>query len=219
MSLPGQVEGAISSVSGFDSDTIISPALAQQFYSMGYRFCLRYLSPDNEAAGDLSTQEATDILNSGLALMPVQHVLDPLWSPSQSLGQEYGQNAAANTQTIGFPPGVNVWCDLEAVNPATNAQDVVDYCRAWYQAVDSSEYVPGLYVGAGAMLSGPQLYDLPFQHYWRSSSIVPSIPTRGYQLLQLLASISIGGVQIDLDFTQNDNQGGRSRWLRVSGSS
>ncbi|MGA2020858.1 MAG: hypothetical protein ABSH02_09735 [Candidatus Sulfotelmatobacter sp.] len=75
------------------------------------------------------------------------------------------------------------------------------------------------YVGAGAMLSGPQLYDLPFQHYWRSSSIVPSIPTRGYQLLQLLASISIGGVQIDLDFTQNDNQGGRSQWLRVSGSS
>jgi hypothetical protein len=155
MSLPGQVEGAISSVSGFDSDTIISPALAQQFYSMGYRFCLRYLSPDNEAAGDLSTQEATDILNSGLALMPVQHVLDPLWSPSQSLGQEYGQNAAANTQTIGFPPGVNVWCDLEAVNPATNAQDVVDYCRAWYQAVDSSEYVPGLLRRRGSHAERP----------------------------------------------------------------
>jgi hypothetical protein len=49
----------------------------------------------------------------------------------------------------------------------------------------------------------------------RSASIVPSIPTRGYQLLQLLTSIPIGKFQIDLDFTQNDSAGGQPLWLHV----
>jgi hypothetical protein len=183
---------------------------------MGYRFCLRYLSLTTETSGDLGAQEASDILNAGLALMPVQHVLDPGWNPTQALGQEFGQNAAANAQQVGFPAGVNLWCDLEGAAPATDAQDVIDYCRAWYQAVNSAGYVPGLYVGAEAVLSGQQLYDLPFQHYWRSASIVPSIPTRGYQILQLLTSIPVGEMQIDLDFTQNDSEGGQPLWLRVS---
>lgn len=216
MPLPGQVEAAIPSVCGFDCDSVISSTFAQQFYSMGYRFCLRYVSLTNETPGDLGVDEANAILSSGLALMPVQHVLDPGWSPSQALGQEFGQNAAANAQQVGFPAGVNVWCDLEGVNPATDAQDVVDYCQAWYQKVDSAGFVPGLYVGAGALLSGQQLYDLPFQHYWRSASVVPPIPTRGYQLLQLLISIPIGRFQIDLDFIQNDNESGLPLWLRVS---
>jgi hypothetical protein len=63
MSLPGEVEGAVPSVLGFDSDTIISSPLAQQFYAGGYKFCLRYLSlGGQESPQDLSTQEATDIL-------------------------------------------------------------------------------------------------------------------------------------------------------------
>src|SRR6266851_2973147 len=113
MTLPGTVEASTPSVPGFDSDTIITAAVAQRFYAGGYKFCLRYLSLRVESPQDLTPQEATDILNSGLALMPVQHVRKPGWSPTASLGQEDGQNAASNAQDVGFPAGVNVWCDLE----------------------------------------------------------------------------------------------------------
>lgn len=109
MSLPGQVEEAPPSLLGFDADTIISAALAQRFSSEGYKFCLRYLSLGvQESAQDLSPQEATDILNSGLALMPVQYVRNRGWLPNGALGQQDGQNAAVNAQNVGFPSGVNV---------------------------------------------------------------------------------------------------------------
>src|SRR5229473_8033649 len=111
MTLPGTVEASTPSVPGFDSDTIITAAVAQRFYAGGYKFCLRYLSLRSESPQDLTTQEATDILNSGLALMPVQHVRKPAWLPSGSLGQQYGQDAATNAQNVGFPAGVNVWCE------------------------------------------------------------------------------------------------------------
>ena len=37
MPLPGQIEGALSSAPGFDSDTIITAAVAQPFFAAGYR--------------------------------------------------------------------------------------------------------------------------------------------------------------------------------------
>jgi hypothetical protein len=215
MSLPGQVESAAPFVPGFDSNTIITTSIAQQCVAQGYKFCLRYLSLGEQASKDLSEPEATNILNSGLALMPVQHVRLPGWSPTQSLGQQYGQSAATNAQSVGFPAGVNVWCDLEGVNPAAAPDDVIAYCEAWFQAVNAAGFFPGIYVGASAILTGQQLFDLSFKHYWRSQSRVPEIPTRGYQLLQLYPAISINGIAVDIDITQNDNSGGQAQWLRL----
>ena len=216
MLLPGSVETAVPSLPGFDSDTIITAFAAQQFFNRGFKFCVRYLSLGAQAARDLSTQEATSILDSGLALMPVQHVRNPGWSPTAAVGQQDGQNAASNAQEIGFPPGVNVWCDLEGVGTTAAAQDVIDYCQAWYSALDTAGYLPGLYVGANSLLSGQQLFDLSFQHYWRSQSSVPQIPTRGYQLIQFLPSVAANGIAIDLDMTQTDSEGGLPQWLLVT---
>lgn len=214
MTLAGEIQGATPSVLGFDSDTTITAALAQQFYARGYKFSLRYLSlGGQESPQDLSTAEATDILNSGLALMPVQHVRKSGWLPSQTLGQQYGQDAAANAENVGFPTGVNVWCDLEGAGSQAVAQDVIDYCAAWFAAVDAAGYVPGLYVGSAAVLTGPELYSLPFQHYWRSQSRVPDVPTRGYALVQLFPSVTANGIGIDIDFTQNDDKGGQALWF------
>jgi len=92
---------------------------------------------------------------------------------------------------------------------------VIDYCEAWFEAVNQSGYIPGLYVGAGALLTGQQLYDLSFQHYWRSQSRVPDIPSRGYQMIQLFPSIQVNGVGVDLDVVQDDQQGGQAQWLQV----
>ncbi len=215
MSLPGEVQAAIPSVPGFDCDTTLSAGLARQFFAQGYKFCFRYLSRKQVSSQDLTEQEATDILDSGLALMPVQHARKQGWSPNQALGQQHAQEASANAETVGFPDRVSLWCDLEGVNSSVQVPDVIDYCKAWYEAVSAAGYRPGLYVGAEALLSARQLYDLPFQHYWRSQSQVPDIPHRGYQVIQLGPSIQINGVRIDLDVALNDSQGGAAQWLRV----
>jgi len=156
-----------------------------------------------------------DILNSGLALMPVQHTRAAGWYPERSLGQEDGREAASFADAIGFPAGVSLWCDLEGVNTAAHAQEVIADCRGWYEAVRAGGYSPGLYVGAGTLLSGQQLFELPFHHYWRSSSRVPNIASRGYQLVQLSPSIQLNGISVDLDIAVPDEKGESARWLRV----
>ena len=216
MSLPGQVESAPPFVPGFDSDTVISAGAAQRFFAQGYKFCVRYLSLSAESAIDLTSGEALDILNSGLALMPVQHVRAKGWSPGSDLGTQDGQNAASNALAVGFPAGVNIWCDLEGVAGSAAAQDAIDHCTAWFNAVNAAGFIPGLYVGANAGLTGQQLFDLPFQHYWRSQSKVPDIPVRGYQLIQFLPTTTANGIGIDLDMIQADHRGGQPLWLRIT---
>lgn len=209
----GKVQAATPGVCGFDADTAISADLARQFFAQGWRFCVRYVSRGAESSGDLGSQEVSDILASGLALMPVQHVRAPGWSPTGDLGQQDGGAAATNAAAAGFPAAVNVWCDLEGVASGTAAQDVIDYCQAWFDAVAAGGFLPGLYVGAQVILSGQQLLDLPFQHYWRSQSNVPDIPDRGYQMVQLFPSVTVNGIGIDVDVTQTDQEGGQAQWL------
>lgn len=96
---------------------------------------------------------------------------------------------------------------------------MIDYCQAWYDAVDGAGYVPGFYVGAGALLSIDELSALPFPHYWRSPSRVPDVTNGSYQVLQLFPSVEVSGIQVGLDITKNDNQGGTALWLRAPAAS
>ena len=210
---PGTVQPAPDQSLGFDADSPISQGTAQAFAGQGYRFCVRYLSLQaSTAPGDLTAAEAQGILEGGLALMPVQHVLEPGWTPTAQLGEEHGANAAAQALAIGVPPQVNVWLDLEGVNAGATPQDVIAYCTSWFQEVSVKDYLPGLYVGANCGLDGQQLYDLPFQHYWHSESTVPAIPGRGYQMMQKQQSGTVNGLSIDVDTTMVDQLGGVPQW-------
>jgi hypothetical protein len=214
MALPGNVQAAPSGALGFDADTPIPANVAQQFVSQGYTFCVRYLSlGDGQAPDDLSPDEAGAILSAGLGLMAVQHVREPGWAPTAALGQGDGTDAASNAAAVGFPPGVNIWCDLEGVSDGSAAADVSGYCNAWFAAVAGGGYVPGLYVGANGILDGQQLYDLAFQHYWESISEVPVLPARGYQMIQTVVPAPVNGIGIDQDVTQTDGEGGQAIWL------
>lgn len=218
MPLAGTVQGAPAGAPGFDSDTVISAATAQQFYAQGYRFCVRYLSRSGaESSGDLSVQEATDILAGGLALMGVQHVRSVGWMPTADLGGQDGTAAASHAQAIGFPTNMNIWCDLEGVSTSATVADIIGYCNAWYAAVTLAGYLPGLYVGTSIELNGQQLYDLPFRSYWKSASNVPAVAVRGYQMVQTLEQNLVNGVGIDRDVTQTDSLGGQVQWLAPVG--
>jgi hypothetical protein len=217
MTLPGNIVAAPNGALGFDADSPISSHVAQQFASQGYAFCVRYLSRgQGQAPGDLSAAEAGAILGAGLGLMAVQHVRMPGWSPTTALGTADGTNAAYNAGQVGFPAGVNIWCDLEGVEPAAVAPDVIGYCNAWAGAVAAAGFVPGLYVGANCILDGQQIYDLDFQHYWKSLSRVPVLPSRGYQMIQTIVPAAVNGIGIDQDVTQTDTEGGQAMWLAVN---
>jgi hypothetical protein len=221
--LPGIVQQAPAGLKGFDANTPISASTAAAFYAKGYRFCVRYVGRTAMASYDLTASEAKTILEAGLALMVVQHVLNPGWNPTQSLGQEYGANAAKFTKAIGVPPGVNLWCDLECVASGTAASDVIAYCNAWADQVSAAGYVPGLYVGYQPGLTAQQLYqNLKFKHYWGAYNIdgdeIPA--TRGLQLQQKVGtSGTIGGVSTeayDDDVTMSDKLGGSAVWLTLN---
>jgi hypothetical protein len=209
------VQPAGNGALGFDSDTVITPAKAQAFKALGYIFCARYLSlGPRQDPGDLTAAEAAGILAGGLALIAVQHVRRPGWSPGAQLGATDGANAAANAKAVGFPAGVNVWLDLEGVGITVSSQDVIDHCNAWHDAVAAAGFVPGLYVGANSVLDGEQLYDeLSFEHYWKSESKVPELPQRGYQIVQSPVLGLVNGISIDEDLAKADSEGGCALWL------
>jgi len=214
--LPGTVQTAAANLTGFDVNQVLTAAQALSLKNAGYDFCIRYIPRTATLiSGNLTNAEAINILNAGLALMAVQHVALPGWAPTASLGTAYGSYAATYAmQAVGLPAGMNIWCDLEEVAPASAPADVIAYCQAWYQAVYAAGYVPGIYVGYGVVLNEQQLYsNLSFQHYWRAYN-GPLVATRGYQLIQK-TEVTVHGITIDPDVTQNDNLGGAVLWLSV----
>lgn len=211
--LPGIVSRATPGEKGFDAGvTLDPPAIAQ--LAKQFRFCLRYVPYDNWTQGDLTNAEATNIVRSGLALMPIYPYPGPGWQPDASSGVLHGRRAVAGAQAIGFPKDVNLWMDLEGIANGWPSQATIDHCNTWFDVVDSAGYVPGIYVGEPVNLTGEQLFSsLKFEHYWRSlSASTPDVPTRGYQMLQS-ASAPVAGVDIDANLTQRDLLGGNAQWL------
>ena len=214
MALHGHVVEAADGARGFDADEPVSAAVAARFVGDGYTFCARYLSRGlRQAAPDLTAAEAEIILAAGLALVPVQHVAPQGWTPTAALGTEYGALAAGHAAAVGFPSGVNLWCDLEGIPAAITADTVIAYCKAWFAAVAKAGYVPGLYVGANCVLNPQQLEGLPFAHFWKSESRVPTVAVRGYRMVQSIVPQPVHGLAIDKDIAQVDALGGRALWL------
>lgn len=199
-------KSSLNSLLGFDTASVVSASNASNFYNDGYSFCIRYVSlGSTEASGDLTYTEATNILNSGLALMVVQHVRNSGWNPNGTLGTQDGTNAANNCKNLGLPSGVTVWCDLEGVSGSVSSQDIINYCNNWYAQVSKAGYVPGLYVGANCGLTSSQLYySLSFTHYWKSGSVVPGVDNRGYQMVQFALDTPLHGISIDKDTIGQD---------------
>jgi hypothetical protein len=97
-------------------------------------------------------------------------------------------------------------------------ETMIAYCNKWFAEVQGAGFVPGVYVGARAILTGNELFwRLSTKHYWKSGSRVPDIPHRGYQLIQtIIRNDKIDGVAIDRNLTKNDNFGGSVLWLSAS---
>jgi Domain of unknown function (DUF1906) len=176
---------------------------------------LRYLSfGPHQGEGDLTTKEANQILDGGW-LMPVQHPRNPVWVATAALGaSDDGDNAVKNARSVGFPPGVNVWVDLEGISNKSSVPDVIAYCNNWVDHVQGAGYAPGIYVGDNQLLiSSVQLRKLPFTHYWRAGGRIPNVQLFGYQMIQKIANERLFGVGIDRDTIRTDRFGSGVQWL------
>lgn len=203
--ISGHLYTAQSGVYGFDANCTITPAMAQSFALAGYGFAVRYVARVTHHPGDLTAQEAADILHAGLGLMVVQHVESAeSWEPSLIKGVQYGTTAAALVHDMGLPPGTMIWCDLEGVSRHVSAQTVIDYCNAWHARVSGAGYLAGLYVGWHCGLTSGQLYRaLRFTHFWSAYNLnrdeMPAV--RGVQMRQYACGVKdrVNGCSIEFD--------------------
>ncbi len=211
--LNGIIKPATIGQVGFDTASTVTQKALQEAHNRGYTFAIRYIRRKVAHDGDLKHDEAQMILDSGLSLMAVQYVeSENSWDANAAKGTQNGNTGVEYAQSIGLPPGMNVWCDLEGVSTKCPAADVDAYCRAWFNAVSGAGYVPGLYVGFHPGLNPQQLFKLPFTHYWRSFNLnddqVPAV--RGTQMRQRSAK-ALPGLDpstYDEDVITGDKKGG-----------
>jgi hypothetical protein len=207
---------------GFDCDHALTASECKLFVDAQYDFAVRYVPRSVRHPQDLTAAEVDVILGSGLGLMPVQHVEaaePPWWIPSGQKGGRYGSTAASAAIACGIPAGVNLWCDLEGVDPHASSSLVMDFCKRWYKSVAAAGFLPGLYVGYNPGLSPSQLYSLPFTHYWSAYNLnadqFPAV--RGVQMKQSEYPDDMPGIafQFDVNHTMADKLGGRAQLLSV----
>jgi hypothetical protein len=209
MPLNGKIQHAPPGLWGFDCNQILNAEQCAQLKE-SFDFCLRYIPRTEQAnvgASNLTLAEAEIILNAGLSLMCVQHVSKDNWDPTGALGAEYGAYAVQYLKEIvQAPPGFCVFLDLEMVNPASKAEDIIAYAQQWYEALYQAGFVPSLYVGWQSGLSADQLYSLSFKNYWSAYNNDTPVATRGFQMIQKTQK-SIVGIEIDPNLTQADHLG------------
>lgn len=215
--LNGHLYTGSPGLKGFDCNAALARPALDAFVEAGYTFVVRYVRRQQFHAADLSTDEATRILDAGLALMAVQHVESAeSWIPSQQKGATYGATAAGEVARLGFPPGAMVWLDLEGVAPGTSPDTVIAYCNQWHAAVAGAGFLPGLYIGWHSGLTKHQLYEgLRFTHYWAAYNLnVDQYPVvRGVQMQQRARKtddevVGSGIPDFDVNLVKRDALGG-----------
>lgn len=202
---------------GFDCDVPLSASTASAFVANNYRFVVRYVSRGAPEDGDLTVNEISAILDSGLALMVVQHAPDPGWIPTEASGTQWGTAMADNIRALGLPAGATGWKDHEGVATGVTEAAISEHINAWSEAI-TGVVQPGLYVGydSGYADGNALYYDLSLDRYWKSASNVPSPMLRGFCMQQSLSGLTIAGVSFDINFMSHDALGGIPNWI-ISG--
>jgi hypothetical protein len=215
-------------VRGFDTAEPVTEQMAKAFFAHGYRFCIRYVRRQAFHDYDLDAAETERLLETGFALMAVQHVEredpSPSWLANAAKGAQNGRVAAEAVRLAKLPDGVTIWCDLENAesNPAV---DVIAYCNAWHQEVSEAGYHPGLYVGAECGLTPRQLfYALKFDAYWGALNLnTDEVPlVRGLQMKQHVKREGdlppgFASLPFQTDTIRTDGKGGRPKWVQPDG--
>lgn len=101
-------------------------------------------------------------------------------------GKIVGEAAVYNAIGIGIPAKATIVCDCEWSNPPPKDKQIA-YIEEWGKQLHAANYTPCLYVSPDLALTSKELYALRYiKAYWKSASAVPTVDTRGYQVMQSL---------------------------------
>lgn len=199
----------------FDTDVRCTLAQLRALFTAGFRGGVRTVTC--EAApdpSDVTVEEVSDFMAAGLGLMLYQRPRAPGWLPSAALGAADAAVFDAKAAAAGYLAGASVWDDLEGVG-GTGAMTVA-YANAKAARLQAAERAAGVYEGADVPLTGEQFFqELVVRGYWKSVSSVPTVPTRGYQIVQVAEDVLVAGVLVDVSVARADRLGDRARWMRA----
>ncbi|HXK18148.1 MAG TPA: glycoside hydrolase domain-containing protein [Polyangiaceae bacterium] len=193
-----------------DTAAKLTSAMIEQVKKRGYSCLIRYVPHVGSiGAHDIDVAELNEILDSGLALMLVQHVRVPGWVPSN--GGFDGERAAEWAKRCGYAQGAHIFVDLEGI--AGTRAVTREYAEDWARCVKAAGYAAGAYVGYAVPLNAADLYALRgINSYW--SDLGPrQVETRGFAMKQH-TQIVIGGLPFDPDTIQLDAKGETPIWMR-----
>jgi hypothetical protein len=192
----------------FDTVAALTPTVLRGLKDEGGDGVIAYLR-GNATAEAIANAHGLDL---GVVLVNFSHAVG--WIPTAALGAQDAEESVDAITALGVPTsGLDDWCDVEGCGG-----DPTVYAAAWCSRVsaDGAGRVPKSYEGAGALLTGPQWYQLPFKGYWRSGSRAIPEPTCGFQLDQVYPlDQSVGGTLVDFDFARRDFFGRAPTWLKA----
>lgn len=140
---------------------------------------------------------------------------DSMAAPDVAKGTRDGQRAAELLDALGIPPDVDAWLDVEG--PKADGDAVALYVNAWHVLMRRWGHLfgagvataTGLYEGWGIALNSEALYKrLAVPGYWASSPGSTPPAHRGFKLVQLRESVTLGGELVDVDEARADHLGG-----------
>ena len=140
----------------------------------GLTYVERYLE-------NLTPAEVAWWLSLGVGIAPIGEGRSSGWDAAS--GAADGARELARAQALGFPAGLHLGCDAEAM--ACPPSDAQAFLNAWCGAPGAAGHPGRLYVGAGVPLDAAQLYALPFTWYDESLSEVQRVAVVGYASVQL----------------------------------
>lgn len=186
---------------GTDSVTLLSGDVAQNLKASRIDFVLRYL-------GSVTAAELRDILDAGLAFMPVTYA-----------NRFDGAQTVAEAHALELPAATTLWLDVEDTHD--DAATVTRKINGWARVVLAASFMPGLYVGAGVGLTSLELYALAVVRYWRSMSRIVdrfgelAEPACGFCVEQCYDTVSWGGIRADIDFVHKDWRERLPNWAKA----
>jgi hypothetical protein len=210
------VKLSFAGAQGFDINRPLSGGEYVALKSSGMDFAFRYV-PLNaaDAAGHITNAELNAILAAGLAVLLVQNVDSPPWSPTAELGTSHGSYAVSYAKAIEYPAGGPIYCDMESPAKSATPADCLAYINAWVKEVQDGGFEPCLYCGWGLPLTSTQLFDIPVvKRYWRAYN-GPEVATRGYSMIQHTQK-TLNGVTYDPNTIQVDELGDLPIWVSAT---
>lgn len=175
-----------------DSVHLVTPPEAHALKAAAQDGVLQYL-------GGVTAGGVQGIIAAGLGFSPVTYA--DSWD---------GPKTVAELAALGLPPGIVVWLDIEGIAATLGADYVIGRVNAWAAAVSAAAFIPGLYVGTGALLTSDELEALATYRYWKGLSRIVdrngalAEPSSGWCIEQKFPSGTTAGILVDFNIVGTD---------------